>query len=110
MKRWPAVVLFFNTVAIALLSAWPVLAQPPGADGIVMPAAGEFLKQGILGALVVLEGVVIWYLYKQVQLANAKFLEMAVKQTEIFAAATQTLKRNEEMIEKVLDVVISPRR
>lgn len=99
-RNAPAVLLLAIN---ALIVAMPVWAQGP--EALATNAASEIMQQGLLGALAILEGFVIWYLYRQVQQANAKFLEMAIKQTEIFAEATRTLKRNEEMIEKVLDVV-----
>jgi len=104
MNRWPTISLALMNVAIVLIST-PALAQVSPVDPATS-AVAELMKQGILGLLVILEGVVIHYLYKQVQVANAKFLDMAIRQTEIFAEATRTLKKNEEMLEKVLDLVI----
>jgi hypothetical protein len=110
VKRWPVIALAIINVCIAAIAASPAWAQPvAGPEQVATSAAAELLKQGILGALVVLEGVVIWYLYRQVQMAGAKFLDMAVKQTEVFVEMTRTLKRNEEMIERVLDVVVLKR-
>lgn len=108
LRRWSPPLLVALNLAAALIASSPAFAQHDH-PGVIDGVAGEFLRQGLLGVICVLEGVVIWFLFRQVQTANEKFLEMAVKQTEVFSEVARTMKRTEEMTEKVLDVVITRR-
>lgn len=78
-------------VAISLLLSTSSLADGlvPAADG----AMSELVKQGILGALCVLEGICMVFLYREARSKDARILEMAVEQTKVLAATQQTLDR-----------------
>lgn len=114
IKRNLGLMVFAVNALLAFTAAVPAFAQEVG--GAVQQAAqssvGQLLQQGVLGIFVVIEGIVIWILYRQLQTAQDKFLQLALKQSELLAqhnvvlkSTEEALKKTETAIERVLDLV-----
>lgn len=61
-------------------------------EGLATGAAQEVLKTGLLGALLVIQGVVIWALYRRGLEMQEKFVDLAVKTNTALVEAANAMK------------------
>lgn len=100
-KAW--LLLLFNIFAAVALTS---TAHAQDVVPVAQTASNALLERGVLGIFVVLEGIVIFLLFKDLKQQHEKTLEWAVKATEVLATAMAGAQKSEATQLKVLEQLV----
>lgn len=92
--------LLFVNLALAFY-ATVALAQVP--VDATANAANQLIDQGAWGALVVLEGIAIFLLFKDLKNQHTQTLAWAVKATDVLATTMQGAQKTEAALQKAVE-------
>jgi hypothetical protein len=92
--------LLFTNIALALY-ATVALAQVPAEP--ITNATNQLIDQGAWGALVVLEGIAIFLLFKDLKSQHEQTLAWAVKATDVLATTMQGAQKTEAALQRTAE-------
>ena len=100
-----ALSLTLNATNVALVLAFATLSDVAYAQAdMANSAAGQLLEKGILGTLCVIEGLVIFMLFREIRSGHVAAAELAAatlkQQTEWAVKATEVLSRVNDHLER----------
>lgn len=109
MKSWlPALSLVLLTgIVFMILASTAAHAQGgPAETVIISKTADAFLERGILGLLVVAEGIVIYFMYRDLKAANATMVSWATSSTKVIADSSAVSAKCEEALTATTNAIV----
>lgn len=104
-ERLTALLFVVNSLLVLSLMFWsaPVLAQSGAGVLPASDATNTILQTGVVGALCVLEGIVIAFLFRELKDSQSKTTDWAVKATEMLATALSSSQKSEQAVTKATE-------